>query len=280
MRNFLCGSVIFLTLLGACKKETPLEKTVRTTEILNAEYGADARNKLDLYLPDEWNKETKVIVFVHGDRFLTADKSKFTDLAKFFRDKGYVTASINYQIKNAEEQNIQQVQVADLGKAIKYISAKAEEMGFAPDDFGILGASSGAYISLLYTYKHNNDSRVKAVVSMAGPTNLSELVDKETALPSIEWYLGASLQADPMAYKAASPVSYVKTTSKPTLLFHGKLDKVVPEEQSVCLKNKLDDFQVNNKLVIYEDTGHEVLNLNNTASFLGDVDSWFKENLN
>lgn len=279
MRNFLYGSVILMMLIGACKKETPLEKPIEITELLNVEYGPDPRNELDLYLPEERSKETKVIMFVYGDQFFSGDKSKFTDLAKFFRDKGYVTANINFAIKSTEGKSIQSQQVNDLAKAIDYIASKAPELNYSADSFGLLGECTGAYISLLYTYKSNKDNRVKAVVSMAGLTNLTELVSNETELANIESYIGSSLKANPMAYKAASPVSYVKASCTPTLLFHGKLDDVVPEQQAICLKDKLDEVNVSNKLVVYEDTGHEVLNLNNTASFLGDVDSWFKANL-
>lgn len=276
MRNFLYCSVISLMLMGACKKDAPLDKPVKVTEILNAGYGPDPRNILDLYLPEERTKETKVILFVHGDKNFCGDKSKFTDLAKFFRDKGYVTASINYRVKNGNEQSILPLQMLDLGKAISFLSSKASELNFSPENFGILGTSGGAYISLLYTYKFNQDNKVKAIVSMAGPTNLMNLISESSELSGLDHYLGESFQANPMAYKNASPVSYVKPSTRPTLLFHGKLDRVVPEEQAVELKTKLDEFNVSNKLVIYEDTGHEVLNLNNTAAFLGDVDSWFK----
>jgi dipeptidyl aminopeptidase/acylaminoacyl peptidase len=279
MRNVLCGSVISLMLMGACKQEAPLDKPVKITEILDAEYGPDPRNKLDIYLPEVHTKETKVIVFVQGNQFFSGDKSKFTDLAKFFRDKGYATATINFRVKNVDEQSIQTLQVNDLGRAIDYISSRANELNISSNNFGVLGTSAGAYISLLYTYKFNIENKVKAVVSMGGPTNLAELINEGSKLPAIDWYIGCSIQNNPALYKNESPVFNVKSSTKPTLLFHGKLDQIVPEDQAIQLKSRLDAFNVKSKLVIFEDTGHEVLNLDHTASFLADVDLWFKENI-
>ena len=87
------------------------------------------------------------------------------------------------------------------------------------------------------------------------------------------------MKTNPIAYQKATPLYQVKPSSKPTLLFHGKMDNVVPVKQAKDLKAKLDQFDIPNKLVVYEDTGHEVLSLDHMASFVGEVELWFKDNL-
>lgn len=279
MKIFLYGLIIFLILIGACTKERSLNKSIKAEEILNVEYGTDPRHKFDIYLPEERTVKTKVIVFIYGSTWLKGDKRHFTDLAKFFRDKGYAAATINYRFTNAGGNNVYSAQVNDLGKAIDFISSKTSEWKISPDAFGVLGAGTGAHLGLLYTYGYDTNNKVKAVVSMAGQTNLMDLVNETSEKAAVEYYVGTSLQVNPMAYQQASPVFHVKASSKPTLLFHGKLDTIVPLKQVIALKAKLDEFNITNKLIIYEDTGHEVLSLNHMASFLAEVDLWFKENL-
>ncbi|HXH98808.1 MAG TPA: prolyl oligopeptidase family serine peptidase [Sphingobacteriaceae bacterium] len=294
MKRLAFSLLVFsLILIGACKKDTPLEKPINIQEIMNVEYGPDPSQKLDVYFPETRTAKTKTIVFVHGKSWHEGDKSRFTDLAKFFRDKGYATVTINYHLVhhsastahnsantlNHVNSTVQHHQVNDLGRAIDFLVSKAVEWKISPENFGIVGDDTGAHIGLLYTYGFNTKNKVKAVVSMAGPTNLTDLINEDSNNSSIECFVGSTLQANPTAYRNASPIFHVKSTSKPTLLFHGKRDNIVPEKQARDLKAKLDEFQIPNKLVVYEDTGHEVLNVNHLASFVGDVELFFKENI-
>ena len=112
---------------------------------------------------------------------------------------------------------------------------------------------------------------------MAGPTDLRSIqMSNPLQIQVVNWLIGTSIQANPAAYAEASPITHVSAKSKPTLMFHGKLDVVVPYQQSEDLKTRLDQFGIDKKFVLYSDTGHEVINLTNTASFLADCESWFK----
>jgi dipeptidyl aminopeptidase/acylaminoacyl peptidase len=133
---------------------------------------------------------------------------------------------------------------------------------------------------MLYTYANNADNRVQTVVSLAGPTNLT---DTRYATPQsmglVAALLGVSPTVNPQAYINASPSLRVNANSKPTLIFHGRKDATVNVQQSIDLEAVLDQANVKNKLVIYETTGHEVVNSGNIASFYNDLDSWLIENL-
>ncbi|MHB1179298.1 MAG: alpha/beta fold hydrolase [Daejeonella sp.] len=269
---------LLLIFTASCKKGTvqPLVP-LKSEDYINVSYGTNARNRLDIYLPPERDQNTPVILLVHGGSWFEGDKSVFTDLAKYWRDKGYATATMNYRLTNSAENNIHPAQVNDIGKAIEFISSKSVNWHISPDKFALQGASAGAHLSLLYTYKYNTDNKVKAVISMAGPADLTMVqLGSPRQAQVIQWLIGTTIQADPLAYAQASPVTHISAASKPTLIFHGKLDAVVPYQQSADLVARLNQLGVNSKLVLYEDTGHEVLNLNHTVSFLADSESWFK----
>lgn len=286
MKKVLLVALVVGFVLGSCAKletvtiaETEV-KPLAAQEMLNVSYGPHYRNKLDIYLPQGRSGNSKVIVLVHGGSWVEGDKSSMADLAKFLQNKGYACATINYRLTHTPENNIHPAQVNDLGAAIEFISGKAGEWKISPDKFGVLGASAGAHIGMLYTYHYNTDNKVKTVVSMAGPANLTDERNINPQMRTVvEWLIGAALETNPTAYEQASPINYVASASKPTLIFHGKKDVVVPPHQSTDLKVKLDQFQVKNKLVLYDETGHEVINAGNMAGFLAELDGWFRENL-
>ena len=277
-KSILSGLLFFFIISIGCKKAVDQTATTLTSlDLQNVSYGNHVRNSLDIYLPERRDTKTPVILLVHGGSWFEGDKSAFTDLAKYWRDKGYAAATMNYRFTNTPEKSIHPAQVNDIAKAIEFIGSKSAEWKISSDKFALQGASAGAHLSLLFAYKYDTANKVKAVISMAGPTDLTATGSAGTAQAQVvQWLIGFSYQANPSAYAEASPISHVTSSSKPTLLFHGKKDMVVPYQQAVDLKNKLVQFGTVHKLISYEDTGHEVINVNYMASFLAECDNWFK----
>ena len=275
--KFFLPYMMLLIFTASCKKGDDSVEALKSEDFANVSYSTHTRNTMDVYLPEKRDRNTPVILLVHGGSWYEGDKSAFTDLAKYWRDKGYAAATMNYRYTHTAENNINPAQVNDIGKAIDFIASKSTDWQVSGDKFALQGASAGAHLSLLYIYNYDSGNKVKTVISMAGPTDLTKIQGAGVAQAQVaEWLIGSTFQANPTAYALASPITYVTAKSKPTLIFHGKLDVVVPYQQSLDLKNKLDQFNISSKLVTYEDTGHEVINLKNTASFLADCESWLK----
>lgn len=278
LKSILSVIALLLVLNAGCKKDSfQSEIPLKSEDYQNISYGTNLRNTIDVYLPEIRDKNTPVILLVHGGSWFEGDKSAFTDLAKYWRDKGYAAATMNYRLTRTAENNIHPAQVNDIAKAIEFIGSRSKHWHISEDKFALQGASAGAHLSLLYTYKYNSNNKVKAVISMAGPTDFKNIqLGSPLQAQVVQWLIGSSIQSDPVAYAQASPITHVNASSKPTLMFHGKRDLVVSFQQSVDLNNRLKEFSSVNKLVLYEDTGHEVLNLSNTVSFLIDCEAWFK----
>ncbi len=270
----LLVALLFVSFAG-CKKGEPVDTVnLEAQAFTNLKYGDDASQALDVYLPANRGSETKTIVFIHGGFWLGGDKAELTDLAIKFRDRGYATASINYRLTATAENNIHPAQVNDVASAINFIQSKANDWDIATGQVALLGTSAGGHIALLYTYAYNANGNVKTVISLAGPTNLAGMQNANAQQAQVlRFLLGADAQSSPAVYQQASPVTHVSASSKPTLLFHGKLDAVVPFQQSVSLKEKLDQFNVRNKLILYDNLGHDA-DLNAVPGFLPEVENW------
>lgn len=264
--------------LAACKKSDVKDaEPLRATEIIDEAYGTDAKNKIDVYLPAKRSDSTKVVILLHGGYWFEGDKNDVTAYAMYLRDKGFAVVNMNYRLTGTVE-NIHPAQQNDIAAVVDFISSKAAEWHVSSDKFGMLGVSAGAHLALLYTYANNSTGKVKTVISVAGPTNLTEIEAGTSQALAVYALLGQTYIENPSLYVQASPVARVSSLSRPTLILHGRLDVVVPIEQSESLVAKLTQLNVKNRFRTYG-TGHELLNASNTQEIFDEIELWLRENI-
>ena len=112
---------------------------------------------------------------------------------------------------------------------------------------------------MLFRSKHaSQSSQVQAVVSFAGPTDLTaeELWSKETLTRNLVPLLGGPPREKPELYSKASPVRYHPRTPPPFLLVHGSADTVVPPTQARALADRLREAGGQVQVVVLEGAGH------------------------
>lgn len=277
------GTVRFVVaiclLLAGCGEDSINITTAERSDLLELKYGNHSAQAIDVYLPENRNSQTKTIIFIHGGFWFSGDKAEMSAMARQFRDKGYATASVNYRLTGTAENNTHPAQVSDIGDAIEFIQTRAAEWKISADEVALIGTSAGGHLALLYTYAYNSRGDVKTVISLAGPTNLVNMPNASIQQKLVvRGFLGDAAENIPAVYQQASPISHVSSTSKPTLLLHGKLDVVVPYQQSLDLKTKLDQFGVRNKLVTYENLGHDA-GFDEIPGLVIECQNWLAENL-
>ena len=278
-RVLLC--LLLLTIIAtSCQKvEALMEATFKSQDLLNISYGADPNKIMDVYLPAGRGDNTEIVFLIHGGSWSSGDKSEFTEHALNLRRMGYAVVNLNYRLVNSNGTIKLSDQINDIRDAVNFAYSKSVDWEVS-NKIGLVGTSAGAHLALLYTYAYNADDKVKTVVSLAGPVNFNDARNVSPQLASVvEGLVGAKLSSNPQAFTALSPIAKVTANSKPTLIFHGRKDTTVPIQQSIDLKAKLDEANVKNKLVIYENAGHEVVNTDNMASFMADLSSWLNANI-
>lgn len=275
--RIIIAAVLLAFISPGCKKTKSTEEILlKAEDKLNITYGDNNKQVLDLYLPEKRTEDTKVVLLIHGGFWTAGDKSDLTLYVKTLQNSGYAVANINYRLATGGAENVHPAQINDIAKAISFISGKSAEWHISPNKFGLIGASAGAHLALLYTYAYNNDDKVKAVISIAGPTNFNDTRSQtEVQKLIITNFLGKTQQQDPALYISASPITHVSASSKATLLIHGKEDMIVPYQQASDLKVKLDFFKVPNEIYLVEGAGHEnVISPANTVIAFGKVLAW------
>lgn len=258
MKYFFVAIYLFSS---ACSKSNEQSNTNTNAETLsNVSYGSDSKQKLDIYLPaNRSSATTKVVVLIHGGGWSAGDKSDFSpfvlELQKRFPD--YAIANINYRLFSGAS-NLFPTQENDTKAAIEFLLAKSDEYKISTN-FALIGASAGAHLALLQSYKHNSGKQIKTVISLFGPTELVSLYDNPPSADIkllLSTIIGGTPQSMPSIYQSSSPYNFVTASAPATLLFHGGLDPLVPASQSVLLKDKLQLSGISNEYVFYPTEGH------------------------
>lgn len=219
-------------------------------EIIDTAYGEHARHKIDLYLPENRNANTKLIVMIHGGAWISGDKSDLKASVEAIRRLApdIAVANMNYRYIDGQSVLIQQ-QIHDVEKAINFLTTNANKFNISTK-IALVGASSGSHLAMTYAYKYENKN-IKSVGNYFGPTRLD----------AKEWYdsfnLGLFISVEDLLiplfgekwneqlYSSFSPNAILnKTNGKPTISFHGALDPVVPKDHSKDLDAKLKQLNI------------------------------------
>jgi acetyl esterase/lipase len=239
------------------------EKVLTELDMKNVSYGKDPVQKMDIYLPENRNIDsTKIILFIHGGSWSGGDKSEFNDAITALRKElpNFAMFNINYRLVRYGGVNRFPAQIEDIQSALSFIENQAGAFKISPEKIVLVGASAGAHLALLQSYKYNTDSKIKAVVDLFGPADLKDLFNNHpvpaASQPVLVGLLGATPVTNAAIYNEASPINYVTGTTVPTKIFHGGGDFVVPVQQSLALKAKLEANHVKVDMTTYSHEGH------------------------
>ncbi|MBP6687249.1 MAG: alpha/beta hydrolase [Lacibacter sp.] len=276
MRIILICLVASLSFFS-CKKKDKDANGAQT--LLNVKYGADAKQAMDVYLPSGRSAATPVLILIHGGGWTEgsrADLNAYVDTLKR-RSPQYAIFNISYRLA-ANGQNLFPSQEQDVKAAVEFIYSKRDEYRIS-DRFGLIGASAGAHLALLHTYKYITPVKVKAVISFFGPTELVQMYNNPPN-PLVPVLLASVTGATPASnltiYQQSSPFNFVISSSAPTLLLHGSNDIVVSSSQSAILQDKLNGVAVPNQYVLYPGGGHGDWNAATYHDAFNKIDAFLK----
>lgn len=277
IKSLIALLFLLITLSGCDKELAPNidgSKTAEKATLLNEEYGKDLLQKVDIYLPaNRSTQKTKVLILIHGGAWLQGNKEEMNPLVEALQPhlgSDYAIVNMNYRLVNPlVPRYMIPTQPEDVGNVVDYIEKYADVLGVKPQ-FVTMGVSAGAHLAMYYAYKHDDKGRVKAVVNIVGPNDLTDATYSNEPLFSLGMRFIAKSKDIPSGYSAeeyASPITWVELHPKPTITFGGETDHLVPVLQHFKLADKLSSLHVYNEIYLYE-SGH---------MFFEKVDEAFKD---
>jgi len=264
----LGGILLGVALLGFDQVNAQTQINAQTqnelsfTSYREVSYGDSDNPKhvLDLYVPKASASQPRLLVFIHGGSWVQGSKSQMPEILiqELAGKQGFAVASINYRlVKDGKDRY--PAQLEDVQRAIEFLVEQADGYGYRGDELTLMGGSAGAHLAMLYTYGFDQKNRVKSVINLFGPTDLSDKEarpDGSEADQIITNFLGTSDHLAPIAV-SASPIYYLHAESAvPTLTFHGQADSLVIVSQATKLHQRLDNLGIPSQLVLYPGEGH------------------------
>ncbi len=245
--------LLLLILNSSCTTESTASDTSTEKNIINESYGNHPQQVFDLYLPANRSAATtKTLILVHGGGWTGGDKADMVNVTNLIKQylPSYAIANMNYRLASAGNPAFP-MQIDDISAVINKLKTTSDYA--ISDNFGFIGVSAGAHLSLLYSYAYNSNNDVKMACSIVGPTDFTDpnYLNNPLLFASFESVTGVSYNDNPGYYQQLSPLSRATVSSPPTILFYGNQDPLIPTTQGVNMQARLDQLGVYNEFTLY-----------------------------
>lgn len=240
---------------------------------------------LDVYTPPHTRAATPVWIHVHGGAWWKGARPESWKGFAAYLDAGFSVVTVQYRLAGVATAP---AAVQDVRCVISWVGKNADRFGFDSKRIVVTGTSAGGHLALMSgMITSDNDidppecrdpPQVAAIVDFYGPTNLDTWPapnpsgDGFIQAPhsSIARWIGARADAADMRIKM-SPVSYVRANLPPIFIVHGDADPVVPMQESLDLKQKLDAAGARSELHIVPGGVHGKFNQEQRRAIERDV---------
>jgi acetyl esterase/lipase len=259
--NYYVVITLFVLSIVSCRKEPNPNNNnepnnLSDTTIFNVAYGSYTRQVFDIYLPAKRDTNTPVLFMIHGGAWKAGQKEDINYYINLIKAKWNTVAIVNMNYRLASNtNNIHHEEImADIHSAINHVNKQKTNYQISKK-IGVIGASAGGQLAMIYAYKYNSD--IKCVGNIFGPSIINDWSWYNSTNIFLGAYMGDILTEyvgqswDTTAYKAVSPYWNISSSSQPTIIFHGTLDPIVPFYQSQALHSKLNNLGVPNELYEY-----------------------------
>ena len=199
-----------------------LPKDRGSAEILHgAAYGANPRQRLDVYAPTDAGGPRPIIVFIYGGSWSTGSKDGYGFLGRALAARGFVVAIPDYRLY--PEVRFPAF-IEDAAAAVAWARAHAAEIGGDPDRIVLMGQSAGAYIAAMLALDERwlatagvPREAIRGWAGLAGPYDFLPL-DSPITIRTF---------GDAPDLPATQPINFAGAGDPPTFLGHGADDTTV-----------------------------------------------------
>ena len=250
---------------------------------LDLAYASDSKmQRLDVFLPDRGEGPYPLVIFVHGGGWISGGRREEC-ISSVFKivSQGYAIATVDYRLAPDWQWP---AQIYDVKAAIRYLKANNKSLNLDTNKIVLWGNSAGAHIvstvaATAYSAKLEDltmgnpciPCRIDGLINWYGSVDLATLDEDAsrssgtrvtlhtTTMNSTSCQLlGYVITDHPQKATAASALPYIDEHFVPTLIQHGKKDRVISYLQSVKFYEALCEHYDDKKVILelFENAEH------------------------
>lgn len=216
-------------------------------------YGADARQKLDIYAPLGVARPP-VVVFFYGGSWNSGSRGEYKFVGDALASRGIMAVIADYRVY---PQVTYPDFLEDSAHAVAWTIRHIQAYGGDPQRLFVAGHSAGGYNAAMIAldprwlaHFGTSPDMLAGWIGIAGPYNFLPIVDD--AVKPVFHYPNAPL--------SSQPIVHVSPTAPPTLLLTGAADTVVdPGRNSAKLATALRTADVSVETKSYDKIGHALV---------------------
>jgi acetyl esterase/lipase len=200
--------------------------TSGTRAVRGVAFGPHARDRLDLWRPDDARDNLPVLVFFYGGAWQEGERTDYAFVAASLARAGFLVAVPDYRV---HPQVSFPAFLEDGAEAVAAARRLAREHGGDPERLLVMGHSAGAHIAAMLALDRRWDARPAGMVGLAGPYDFLPI-------------LGADIRAvfAPAAdIRETQPIHFAGSHAPPMLLLHGARDRTVWPRNALALATRL-----------------------------------------
>lgn len=212
-------------------------------------YGADPRQKLDIYVPRNVKAPAPVLLFFYGGAWQAGSRGDYRAFGQAFASAGIVTVVADYRLYPAVKYP---AFVADAAGALAWLHAHVQDYCGDAARIFVSGHSAGAYNAVMLAsepkFIQAQGGRldwIRGVIGIAGPYDFLPLEAPEY----VDIFHGRD-NPDSM------PVNHIDGKRPPMLLVTGDDDGTVRPRNTASMAAKLREFSSPVQEIHYPGTGH------------------------
>lgn len=193
-----------------------------------------------------------LVIFLHGGFWDTSMPTQFVPQCLHFASRGAIAVALETRVKAVHDSGPIEA-IEDLDTALAWLTEHAENFGIDLEKVAISGASGGAFLAL---------QRVMRKVKGEDPGIRPAALMLYSALLDGTKSEVADRFPDKKTAKKLSPLKMVRKGLPPTILFHGKQDRVAPYADAAKFVRMLKRKRNRAELVDFDKAEHSFFNFN------------------
>jgi len=235
----------------------------------------DVELKVHIFNPPDHKPTDRrpAIVFFFGGGWAVGSAGQFVPQCRYLAARGMVAITADYRVYERHRATVADC-VADAQAAVRWVRANAKRLGIDPDRIAAGGGSAGGHLAaataMLKDFTGDKDATVSfrpnALVLFNPALDLTPIVENEKREARWRERLGADV-------KDLSPALHVKPGAPPTIIFHGKADRLILYPRMEAFAKAMKAAGNRCELVGFEGQGHGFFNYGR------DGDKYFTETM-